>query len=145
MVFALDIIVEFNSAFYDNIFKLVDDRKAIASNYLQGMFFLDFIAIIPVDFLFESSEQNTQDMNQMIRITKLNKLQKLIKLTRLVKMLKVLKHNNSILKLTGLFRLGNGFERLFMFILCSMLVCHMFTCLWVFFGQLESKDNTSWI
>ena len=48
-MFLLDIIICFNSAFYDEQSELVDDRKNISYNYISGWFFVDFIAIIPFD------------------------------------------------------------------------------------------------
>lgn len=90
IIFAIDILIEFNTAIYDDIFKLVDERKSIAKNYIGGMFFLDLIAVIPFETVL-SNWDDASGMNQMIRITKLNRLQKLIKLTRLLKLLKVLK------------------------------------------------------
>ena len=52
--FFLDILVTFNSAFYDIDQDLIDDRKEIAKNYLFGWFTIDLVAIIPFDILLEN-------------------------------------------------------------------------------------------
>ena len=48
-IFGIDIIVVFFSAYYNEDFKIIDDRAAIAREYVKGWFLLDFVAIIPFD------------------------------------------------------------------------------------------------
>ena len=49
IVFGIDIIVNFFSAYYDNDFVLFDNCKDIAFNYLFGWFILDLLAITPFE------------------------------------------------------------------------------------------------
>jgi hypothetical protein len=51
-VFLIDIIIIFNTAFYDNDFKIIENRKIIAKKYLSGWFTIDIVAIIPFDKAF---------------------------------------------------------------------------------------------
>lgn len=142
IIFAIDIIMVFCSTFYDEDFKLIDDRKIIANNYLKGMFILDVFAVLPFDFIY----QNETNFNGLIRITKIGRLQKLIKLTRLLKILKIMKSKSSILKFTKqIFQLGNGFERIIFFIFSSILVCHICACLWVFSTSILGNEVASWL
>ncbi len=46
--FIIDIIINFTTAFYDEDFNLIVDRKEIIKKYLKGFFILDFIAIVPL-------------------------------------------------------------------------------------------------
>jgi len=48
-LFLLDILIIFNTAFYDDDIQLIDDRKEIAFTYLRSWFFIDFLACIPFD------------------------------------------------------------------------------------------------
>jgi hypothetical protein len=41
-------VVNFTTAYYDEDFKLIIDRKSIIKKYLKGFFILDFIAIVPL-------------------------------------------------------------------------------------------------
>ena len=50
-MFFIDIILIFNSAYYENEFELVDDRKKIAKNYLKSWFMFDLLAVIPFEFI----------------------------------------------------------------------------------------------
>jgi len=55
LLFLLDILVVFNTAYYDEDVDLVDDRKQIAKNYLKGWFTVDLLAIIPFDKIISSA------------------------------------------------------------------------------------------
>jgi len=50
--FLIDIVVIFNSAFYDDDFAIVDNRSIISKKYLSGWFFIDVMTIIPFDTIF---------------------------------------------------------------------------------------------
>lgn len=51
IIFLIDIVVVFLSAFYDEDFRIVDDVKIIANYYLKGWLVTDIIAIIPFDLI----------------------------------------------------------------------------------------------
>jgi hypothetical protein len=46
-MFFIDIIINFNTAYQDDDFKIIEDRKRIAIDYVFGWLFLDIFAIIP--------------------------------------------------------------------------------------------------
>ena len=46
ILFLIDIIVIFNTAYSDEYYIMIKDRKLIARNYLRGWFFIDIFAII---------------------------------------------------------------------------------------------------
>lgn len=46
--FLVDIVINFNTAHQDDDFKICDDRKWIAVNYISGWFVLDVFAILPI-------------------------------------------------------------------------------------------------
>ena len=48
-LFLIDIIVIFNTGYYNADMVLVDDRRKICKNYLKGWFTVDFFAIVPFD------------------------------------------------------------------------------------------------
>jgi hypothetical protein len=52
-LFLIDIILNFNSAFENNLLELEDDRKAIVINYLKLWFFIDFFSIFPFEYIFK--------------------------------------------------------------------------------------------
>ena len=48
-MFFIDILVIFNSAFYDSEFHIVEKRKIIGKEYLKSWFLVDLLAIIPFE------------------------------------------------------------------------------------------------
>lgn len=50
-LFLVDIILNFNTAFYDEDFAIIEDRCTIAKNYATGWLLIDILAIIPFDFI----------------------------------------------------------------------------------------------
>ena len=121
-------IVIFNTAFYTDNFDMVDSRRDIASNYLRGWFAVDLLAIVPFDYILAMSNFDVK----MVRVVRVGRLYKLVKLTRLLRILKLVKDKNKLMKyLNDLLRVGLGFERLFFFILISIIIMHIVTCLWI--------------
>lgn len=47
-LFIIDMIINFTTAFYDEDFNFIINRKEIVKKYLKGFFILDFIAIVPL-------------------------------------------------------------------------------------------------
>jgi len=140
-IFFMDIIITFNSAFYDEDFQIVSDRKLIAINYIRSWFLVDLFAIIPFDLI-----SGTMDYNEMAKLARLSRMYKLIKLARLVRILKLLKMKNSFFKYANDFlKISLGFERLFFFILGFFLVCHIVGCLWILVGMFEDDTTGTWI
>ena len=52
--FALEILINFNSAIIDKHGDIVDERKEICKEYLKGWFFVDLISIIPLDIFLKA-------------------------------------------------------------------------------------------
>lgn len=58
LLFLMDIFVNFFSAYEDQDLRIQDDRKLIAQYYLKGWFFIDIIAILPIETILELSKGN---------------------------------------------------------------------------------------
>ena len=85
-LFLIDIFVIFNSAYYDEDYMIIENRKQIAKGYIYSWFVIDTLAIIPFDvFLSEG------DYQEMMRIARIGKISRLIKMTRLLRILKIVK------------------------------------------------------
>jgi hypothetical protein len=126
-LFFCDILIIFNTAYFDENFKVVDDRKVIAYKYLTGWFFIDLMSILPFDLIL-----NATDLNSLVRFARIGRLYKLVRLTRLLKVLRFMKDRNKFMNLiSDVLKVGFGFERLFFFLLLSILLCHIVACLWL--------------
>lgn len=134
--FLIDIMISFNSAFYNQNMELIQDRKVIAKKYIRGWFPIDLLAIIPFDFLV-----NASDFNQMFKVARFGRLYKLIKLTRLLRILKIMKDKSSLIKyLNDILKIGLGFERLFFFILMFFILCHLVSCFFIIVPSIYDDD-----
>eukprot|EP00356_Strombidium_inclinatum_P009827 CAMPEP_0170484938 /NCGR_PEP_ID=MMETSP0208-20121228/4305_1 /TAXON_ID=197538 /ORGANISM="Strombidium inclinatum, Strain S3" /LENGTH=255 /DNA_ID=CAMNT_0010758425 /DNA_START=570 /DNA_END=1337 /DNA_ORIENTATION=- len=141
-VFIIDILITFNSAYYDDDFKIVDNRKILAKEYLTSWFLIDVLAVIPFDQLSSISSNDMGAINKLTRIYKLTKLTRLIRIMKLFK-----KSSGSIFKhATELLKISAGFERLFGFFMSFFLLCHIVGCLWLMVALLATgDDNSTWI
>lgn len=82
----------------------------------------------------------------MVRIAKFGRVSKILRLTRLIRMVKMMQTKNNVLKFAKeFFKLGNGIYRIIFFSFTSLLVCHIFSCLWIFFGHISPEHQDKWI
>jgi hypothetical protein len=85
------------------------------------------MSILPFDLIL-----NATDLNSLVRFARIGRLYKLVRLTRLLKVLRFMKDRNKFMNLiSDVLKVGFGFERLFFFLLLSILLCHIVACLWL--------------
>lgn len=58
-IFAVDMLIQFNSAYLDENYEVIDKRKPIIRNYLTTWFFIDLIALIPYEVIGGSESGKT--------------------------------------------------------------------------------------
>lgn len=139
-LFLIDILVIFNSAFHNDDFNIVEDRKEIAKQYLSGWFTIDLLAIMPFDLMIESNSSDGNNFQDFARIIRLGRMSKLIKMMRLLRILKIVKERSKLLKyLNEILKIGLGFERLVFFILIFFIMSHFLTCIWVISTQFTGN------
>ena len=140
VIFFVDIVVNFFSAYYDFEDELVFSRKKIAYNYISGWFFFDLVGVFPFNRIFD-----TNRYGNLVRVSRLPRLYKLLRLTKLLRLSKLVKERSKILrKIIDILKISSGFERIFVSFLSVFLFCHMAACFWFMAGDLdESQDN--WI
>jgi hypothetical protein len=54
LIYLIDIIIQFMSAYEDKKYQIQDNLKKIARNYIKYWFFIDLASIIPVKYLYFS-------------------------------------------------------------------------------------------
>lgn len=131
LFFLADILVTFNTTYYDHDFVLVESRCQIAKEYMKGWFFIDTIAILPFDLIM-----GLGGFNSLVRLTKIGRLSKLVKLTRLLRVLKVMNTSKNSLQ-----KSEEGFERLMFFMVMSVIFLHIISCMWVIVPQLTNDSD----
>jgi hypothetical protein len=142
-LFLMDIICSFFQSYYDEDFGIIEDRWEIAKSYLYSWFLVDVLAIFPFEQVLTSANSGA-NLNDMVRVARIGRMYKLIKLTKLLRILKIVKERSKLVKYVNeILKVGAGFERLFFFVLMFLMVCHIVSCLWVFFGRLDAEG--SWL
>ncbi len=76
IVFSLDMVLTFFSAYYNNIEQLINDPRQIACSYLRSWFALDLISVLPLDLLFRSSA------SQFGKLAKIPRIYQIVKTTK---------------------------------------------------------------
>jgi hypothetical protein len=139
-LFAIDIVLTFFTGITsDDDVKEITDPKVIAKTYLRGWFIIDVISVMPMDLFLDLQ------VNVLVRFTKIGKLYKLIRMTRLAKVLKILKSKSTVVsQFTEKMKINSGVERLFFFFIFFVFFVHIFACLYVFVGYMDS-DESSWV
>lgn len=59
--FAIDIFVNFNSAYTDESYETITDRKKIAKEYLASWFLVDFLSIVPFELIVMMTNNSNAD------------------------------------------------------------------------------------
>jgi hypothetical protein len=143
LMFTIDIIVVFNTAYYDDDYKIVEERKIVAITYLKGWFIIDIGAVIPFEFIFGS----IGSYNGLIKIARIGRLYKLLKLSRMMRVFKLFNQKNMLFKFASQFlNISKGFQRILLFLCGFILVCHVVGCIWVILAQFEDEEyEYSWL
>lgn len=104
MLFIFDIVLNFRTAYkYRGI--IVYDWKKIGSNYLRLWFWIDLIAIIPLDIFFANT--NATNINKIIRLVRIIKLFRVFRVARILKRFEDFsKLNPSVIRLLKMFSLA---------------------------------------
>lgn len=140
VLFLLDMLVVFNTVYYDGEMNLVEDRKEICVTYLKGWFMIDLLAIVPFDKLFQLSGGN---FNGMVRVARLGKLYRLVKLTKMLRLLKIMKEKSKLMKyLNDILKIGHSLERLFFFLIIFFILCHISSCFWIMIAYFANEEFT---
>ena len=86
----------------------------------------------------DDSGDNSASLNKIVRVVRIGRMYKLIKLTKLLRMLKVVKEKSKLFKFVQEYiKIGTGFERLVFGLLIFVVIIHIVSCLWIFFGHFD--------
>ena len=58
VLFLVDLVLNFFSAYHDKELNLIDDRVKITKRYLRGWFFVDLISIVPISLITKAGNYN---------------------------------------------------------------------------------------
>ena len=144
IVLAIDVVLNFFTAYTDSEENLIKNHKKIIIRYLKSWFIIDFISILPLNYF----TKNNIKYNKLTRISRLPKLYRLLKLTKLLRMTRMSSKGN-VNKITKFFfeklKINANIERLIFFILTFLLLNHLCACFWFFMAKIQDLNPDSWV
>ena len=144
IVLAIDVVLNFFTAYTDSEENLIRNHKKIIIRYLKSWFIIDFISILPLNYI----TKNNIKYNKLTRISRLPKLYRLLKLTKLLRMTRMSSKGN-VNKITKFFfeklKINANIERLIFFILTFLLLNHLCACFWFFMAKIQDLNPDSWV
>lgn len=136
VVFAIDIAVNFNLAFYNKEDRLVFDRKVIAQAYLRKYFWVDLCGVFPFQSFFLTITGNLGRSTSDVLLFSLWRLPQLVRLHRLKKMSEILQYDGHISFLW--FTLLRNFTAV-------LWVAHWEACTMYYIARLRDFDVETWL
>ena len=132
-LFFADVIVNFNTAYYDSRAEIfVFDRSKIAVTYCTFWFWVDIISAIPLEvFLIFIVSSNAN----FIRFIKL------LRLIRLIRVIKLYRNSSWEIYLEQL-RISPALLNLLLLAIQILFLCHIFACFWHY---LSLNEVNSWV
>ena len=134
-IFLIDVVINFNTAYYDAQDVLIVNRSKIATEYLKFWFWLDIISALPFSFIiaYVNTDKNLR-------------FQKLIKLSRFIRIFKMIKEKNRILKyLNEVLKIStSGAENILGPVVFMAIFVHVSACLY-YMISLAENDPDNWL
>jgi len=141
ILFLIDIILNFFTAFFDEDYMIVNDLKKISSVYAKSWFIPDIISILPLEIMLDNG-----NMNKLTRFSRLGKIYKVLRISKLMRLLKTLKARSKMSKhLTETLKINQGLERIALLLLTFFFLNHCTACIWIFIGRMNDDSKDNWI
>ncbi|KAG2446601.1 hypothetical protein HYH02_008586, partial [Chlamydomonas schloesseri] len=130
VLFGVDLLINFRTAYYNHQGELIRDSSAIAANYMKMWFWIDLVGTVPFDSFVIGvglvDPNNSSDNSAMAALGFL-KAPRMLRLGRLLRFLDSFK-NAKIFRIVQLF-------------LAMILISHWLACIWYMMYRFGGKDN----
>ncbi|KAL3801357.1 hypothetical protein HJC23_006967 [Cyclotella cryptica] len=133
-VFLVDMVVNFNLAYYDDKDNIIFSRRAIARNYMRSMFWVDLIGVFPFYLVALQATGQLGETNQFTQNLSLLRLFKMVRLHRVYLFFSVVQYSSKI-SLLGLTLLRD---------FSAVLVwTHTWACIMFFIAREAAFDSAN--
>lgn len=143
-LFAVDIIINFFSAYELANARIEIKLRTIGINYLSGWFFLDVLATFPTQ-IFTSGLEGGTGSNKLLRLMRLPRLYRLARLMRIFKILKMFKYNKKFNEWFGALKLQASHQKMLTLLLFGAFLIHLFACFWYLTAKFEEFGPGTWV
>lgn len=147
ILFFTDVLLIFNTAYYDKEGNLVTDRKIIARDYLLSWFFLDILACVPMGLIevYGTNGEKSNGYDNLLRLVRLHRLPRLLRIARALKLFKHCKNTDVIEKLQEIFSVRWSVMRLFAIVIGILISIHIVACFWYISAKIENLGYDTWV
>jgi hypothetical protein len=141
-IFALDIVITFNTAVIDEDENLVSDRAAICSIYLHGWFPVDLVTTFPIDRVVLAL--NDGDGNSAV--LRSVKLVRAIRLVRLAKIVRIVVKSGFFEKVEDGLGLHPAVLKLVKLVVVMCFFAHLFACVLFAMSKCDESNGVGcWV
>lgn len=112
---------------------------------------IDLVAILPFQLMIGEDDHSHEgsDVTKIVRVLRLGRLNKILKLLKLMRILRFLRNDGQVNSITrDLMHFSLAAERLFFFIVISILTFHVVSCLLIFSAEFimeQYPDSKTWM
>lgn len=139
MVF--DMMVNFNTTYYNSEKELTKSRRLIAKNYMTGRFIYDLACSFP----YELVRQGSSYLHLTNIVLRLLVSRRFWMVTRVLRLLKPLKVLPKLVKLFSRFAVSHSFTKLIETVVRVLIAIHLFTCFILIAAQIDGLTEECWI
>ena len=143
-LFMLDIMLNFNIAYYDK-YDLIVSRLKIVKYYVTGWLIIDIVASFPFSIISYISSTQNQNEGKLLKIAKVPRVYRIIKIFRILKVIKTAKflkwYNETMERLNISVTLSRGIK----FIIIILCLLHLTSCAWFFVDRLDGFSPNTWV
>ncbi|CAD8155630.1 unnamed protein product [Paramecium octaurelia] len=140
LLYGIDIIINFFSAYVDDQDELIVDKTIIIKHYLKSWFILDLVCVVPLDYILDNNQ--TSGYQKFAKLPKAYKMIKLVKMSRMLKFCVQKKKFGELI--TSFSNITQNIRVMLISLFSVILVSHLFSCFWYFIGTVSSESET-WI
>jgi CRP-like cAMP-binding protein len=147
-LFFIDILINFNSAFYASDGTLVQDRKKVCLKYIKSWLIVDVISCIPFGYIgkvqtgYQSPNSTSSSMLNLLRVPKFYKL---FRITRFIKMLKHYNNRDILEKFQDMFGIKLSAMKFITSMLSIVMSVHIVSCFWYFLSKIQGNQPNTWV
>lgn len=147
ILFGIDIIINFFSAYELANTRVEIKLKTIACNYLATWFFFDLIATFPTQVFTSGADDDSDDsgVNKLARLARLPRLYRLARLMRIFKILKMFKYNKKFNEWFGTLKLQATKQKMLTLLIGGFFLIHLFACFWYLSAKFDDFNPDTWV
>lgn len=136
--FSVDIVLNFNTSFYNGYGNLESRRLHIAKKYISSWFVLDFFSTFPFDMILSSLDTRGTMLMRLPRIIKMLRLARLMRLARVQEILQRIFGIRLVTNMIIIF-----FVKFTTLFVALMLICHWLACGFCAIAPWEENQETA--